>query len=395
MQSIMSSPEELVAELRENIALHLTNELGWLLAKHHAFAFPYESLSDVLHLLVNERRVDMFQLFANFMENHPDETSGWLRARSPPRQLGVVEIPGLLPIEFADREDARAVHEQWPIDRESLMLPHMTNLEMYFAGYEGSTARVEELQRIFHHGRPSPVNALRGAIRGKQYDMCAYLLDRHKGRFHNDRRLEKLVRSLVWHDQDMLQFLLQHGVDVNDFDLLGESISGNDAESVELCLDHGARVHNRHMNSFSIYNEEFDETITILRLLLDRGIDVNSRDERGETYLYRLARRYPSQSNLIVIGFLIKVAHADPYLAPDGRPSIMDDRYYCLLIQPILDDYERKRFVQRMADFPRTAPPPIPSDDMPPPTVGVMRHAARMNPDMLKHLGEHFALYQF
>ena len=227
MQSIMSSPEELVAALRENIALHLTNEVEWLLSKRHAFAFPYDSLNDVLHLLVNERRVDMFQPFEDFMENHPDETSGWLRARSPPRQLGVVDIPGLLPIEFADREDARAVHEQWPIDRESLMLPHMTNLEMYFAGYKGSTARVEEIQRIFHHGRPSPAAALRGAIRGKQYDMCSYLLDRNKGRFHNDRRLRGLVLRLVRvEDKDMLRFLLQHGLDVNDFDLLGTCIYG-------------------------------------------------------------------------------------------------------------------------------------------------------------------------
>ena len=383
----MSSPEELVAALRENIALHMTPWLNHLLDAVFPFPFPYDSLSDVLHLLVHERRVDMFRPFSNFMENHPAETLAWLRARSPPRQLGDVEIPGLLPIEFANQEDARV--------GQNVMLPPMTDLEMFFAGYEGSTARVEEIRRIFHRGQPTPATALRGAIRGKQYDMCAYLLDRHKGGFHNDGRLERIVLGLVPEDNDLLGFLLQHGLDVNDFDLLGTCIYCNDAESVKLCLDHGARVQNRHMTRFSIFNKDVDQTIKILRLLLDRGIDVNTRNDYGMTYLYRLIIALHSVAQLDVVSFLIKVAHADPHLAPEGEESIMDDRYYRSRIQTILDDYQRKRFVQRMADFPRTAPPPIPSDDMPPETVGVMRHAARMNPDVLKHLGEHFALYQF
>ncbi|KAH8982527.1 ankyrin repeat-containing domain protein [Lactarius akahatsu] len=122
-------------------------------------------------------------------------------------------------------------------------------------------------------------------------------------------------------DSDAVQFLLQHGADVNarqedlstplhlaadwgDFES-----EGNCSSLVQLFLEHGAEVNSRDkQGSTALHHTLLRQGINVARLLLDHGADVNAEDNFGWTplHLVSAAGGYSDEVRFSVAQLLIE-----------------------------------------------------------------------------------------
>ena len=106
---------------------------------------------------------------------------------------------------------------------------------------------------------------------------------------------------------EVAEMLLNHGADANtaldDIPLIHLASRRNDVQSVSLLLSHGADVALRDWKCRTALHEAAEEGHSgdLVKVLLQRGLDINGRDSDGETALltaiWNLGHRKPSERN--------------------------------------------------------------------------------------------------
>lgn len=147
---------------------------------------------------------------------------------------------------------------------------------------------------------PVPFGVLATAVRRGDARLVLLLIDHGAEVNPKNGPLPIAITAMIG-DLEMTKLLLAHGANPNHRAgatamPLTASASNRHAEVVQLLLEHGADPNERGVDRrrtssmvFSGYNDTGDPTIA--RLLVERGVDVNSTDDHGDTALsYALKR---------------------------------------------------------------------------------------------------------
>lgn len=139
---------------------------------------------------------------------------------------------------------------------------------------------------------------------------------------------------------DTILLLLNHGADVNYVNKIGKVKlqavcrllnSGYDKniEIVKLLLDRGANINFQIQGQTSLMfaagESNHDSTLECVKLLLDRGADINIRDISGTTALMYSAQLSMKESSLETVKLLLERG-ADPFILDDSGISALN---YC------------------------------------------------------------------
>ncbi len=163
---------------------------------------------------------------------------------------------------------------------------------------------------------PGGVTVLRRSVKSGDPRIVKLLVE--KGAVVNDPANKSLFfDSLLTGHDDIARFLMEKGADLNLSDgFAGHSlgaalVNGNSAFAREL-IDHGADVRlSRNVGEvppimYAALNEHGESTM--VKLLLDKGADVNARNDRDETALTWARKRGPTD----LVRFLEKQGATDP-----------------------------------------------------------------------------------
>jgi ankyrin repeat protein len=98
-----------------------------------------------------------------------------------------------------------------------------------------------------------------------------------------------LVRVVLWGHPDIMIMLLEHGLRADAVDKTGETALGlaagiGDIGMARVLLDHGADAELRSSAKPLIRAAQRDK-VEMVKLLIERGADVNRMDEKGQTAL--------------------------------------------------------------------------------------------------------------
>ena len=170
---------------------------------------------------------------------------------------------------------------------------------LYYAALCGFSKLVEQL--IAKH--PQHVNAIGGyymtpavaALAGRHFQL-AQVLHRNKSSVEPRGRVENtpLYSAAYYGDLEMVQALLEYGVDVNAQNigrytpLDYASLSGhrNDPRVARLLIAHGADPNTQNVEGFTpLHHASQTGRIEIVRLLIEHGVNVEVKDNRGRTPL--------------------------------------------------------------------------------------------------------------
>ena len=174
-----------------------------------------------------------------------------------------------------------------------------TNIPLYYAALCGFANLVEQL--IAKH--PQHVNTIGGsymtsavaALAGRHFEV-AQVLHRNKSSVEPRGYFENtpLHSAAYYGDLEMVQVLLDYGVDVNSQNSFGytplDSASRdghrNDAGVARLLIAHGADPNSRDVLGFTSLHRASDSgRIEIVRLLIEHGAKVEVKNDRGKTPL--------------------------------------------------------------------------------------------------------------
>jgi Ankyrin repeats (many copies) len=174
-----------------------------------------------------------------------------------------------------------------------------TNIPLYYAALCGFANLVEQL--IAKH--PQHVNAIGGffrtpavaALAGRHFEV-AQVLHRNKSSVESRGYAETtpLHSAAYYGDLEMVQVLLEYGVDVNvqnsngDTPLDYASADGhrNDARVARLLIAHGADPNTRNLDGVTpLHQASGFGRIEIVRLLIEHGANVEVKDDWGKTPL--------------------------------------------------------------------------------------------------------------
>src|SRR6266404_53439 len=194
---------------------------------------------------------------------------------------------------------------------------------LYYAALCGFPDLVEHL--VIKH--PTHVNAIAGkfqspllaALHGKHVRVASLLLE-HGGKvdLRGTRNQTALHNAVVWSSNiavDAVQFLLQHGADVNgqrddQFTPLHLAAEIGEVEVTQMLLDHKADVHSRnikaktplHLMSGREVSQRECNRPRIVELLLAYGADVNARDLEAATPLHDACYRGRLELARVLLG---------------------------------------------------------------------------------------------
>ena len=178
-----------------------------------------------------------------------------------------------------------------------------------------------DLQSTNHRG----TSALRNAVRAGELETAKVLLDRGARQNAEVNGSSDLSLAAGRGDQEMVDLLLAHGADPNyskGRSALNAALLAQTPGVVKRLLEIGARLDRRLDPGdvpsvvLSAYSEVGDPEI--VQLMIDKGVDLNRINERGETVLTWAKKRGSSR----VLELLAKHDVKDP--AKKYRPEILD-----------------------------------------------------------------------
>ena len=131
-----------------------------------------------------------------------------------------------------------------------------------------------------------------------------------------------------WRHYDVIEWMLEHGADPDLVEeggntlLIGAAID-NDVQRAQILLDHGASLEkaNSDYETPLGYACAYD-AVDVVKLLCERGADVNGTEGRGYSYLHgvRCAKQLEIESILISHG--ARVIEEEPKLVWDGVRNV-------------------------------------------------------------------------
>lgn len=160
---------------------------------------------------------------------------------------------------------------------------------------EGNLARVRELLDA-----GAPINGKHGiiplhcAIRYDREDIFRFLLDQGaKINVKDSNGYTPIKLAAVYGQQAMARLLLDRGANVNDnsggYEIIIWAVLSGDAPTVQLLLERGANINATAIDSMSLIEIAIGNGYkSVVGVLLDKGVDVNTRRSYGaETILHQ------------------------------------------------------------------------------------------------------------
>jgi len=150
-------------------------------------------------------------------------------------------------------------------------------------------AATKELFEAFGFtGKPGPVELRRGRV--SEYDVRAAI---EKGADVNAKPegidYTALVYAAVCCQANIVRLLLENGAVAKDGDALNQAVNCEDVDMVKLLIDKGADVNAKvHDGETALMAAAQNADLDIVRLLLKEGADVHAKDNRSLTALRRL-----------------------------------------------------------------------------------------------------------
>ena len=167
----------------------------------------------------------------------------------------------------------------------------------------------------------SPGNALFAAIqRGAVGDVERLLRTGTNPNVVDADGIPALMTATVFADAEMVDVLLKHGADPNRAGPAGATAllwAVPDVEKVRLLVARGANVNARSETDRTplLVAASYPRTVTLLRLLLDRGADLRAQDRGGATALSLAIR----SADVEVVQFLVEKGLDPSALSPAAR----------------------------------------------------------------------------
>lgn len=140
-------------------------------------------------------------------------------------------------------------------------------------------------------------------------ETAAFLIKRGADVNLADNRFPILERAVLLDSLPLVDFLLKQGADINASDNYGSTplttaISNGRGEMIRFLLDKGAKTKGKSDYAFRLVQRVLMRTQDaeeILRLLLKYEVDINAKDEKGNTPLHAAARdNYPDHVKLLL-----------------------------------------------------------------------------------------------
>lgn len=200
-----------------------------------------------------------------------------------------------------------------------------------------------------------PLLPLAQAIEDDDHSALEERLIQAPGKGHqNDEQegMTLLLYAMMNRRKDAMQVLLKHGVNPNQSTQLGENklqvqpvgaaAVGEDVDLLKILLDHKGNPNSRYNDEPALFAAAVAERYDQMRLLLERGADINATAPDGRTAVIALAdyARFDQVSYLIKRG--ADINKADNHGAT--LAFAVQDRY----VSPTLDAYKQQQLVKQM-----------------------------------------------
>ena len=161
-----------------------------------------------------------------------------------------------------------------------------------------------------------------------------------------------LLYSMMIRDKECMGILLTHGFDPNQDIFLGPSqlqvqpvgiaAAGEDAAILLVLLDHGGDPNSRYDNNPALFVAAEAEQFVQLRLLLERGADINATASDGRTAIIALA----DQAQFDQVAYLIEQGAA--IHKPDSYGATLAFAVQERYVSPALEAHKQQQVVKQM-----------------------------------------------